>query len=82
MKAAQISKYSKQIEAQVNTISIPDIEDHEVLVKVKAAAVNPLEMLIITGSVKLIQDYPFPLTIGNELAGVIEKVGKMYVNFR
>ncbi|WIM38682.1 NADP-dependent oxidoreductase [Paenibacillus sp. PK4536] len=82
MKAAQISKYSKQIEAQVNTISIPDIEDHEVLVKVKAAAVNPLEMLIITGSVKLIQDYPFPLTIGNELAGVIEKVGKNVHEFQ
>ncbi len=82
MKAAQISKYSKQIEAQVNTISIPDIEDYEVLVKVKAAAVNPLEMLIITGSVKLIQDYPFPLTIGNELAGVIEKVGKNVHEFQ
>lgn len=76
MKAAQITRYSKQIEAQVNEIAIPDIADHEVLVKVKAAAVNPLEMLISSGSVKLIQDYQFPLTIGNELAGVIEKVGR------
>ncbi|CAM5249492.1 MULTISPECIES: NADP-dependent oxidoreductase [Bacillus] len=81
MKAAQITKYSKNIHAKVNDIPIPEIDENEVLVKVKAAAVNPLEMLIITGSVKLIQDYEFPLTLGNELAGVIEKVGKAVTEF-
>ncbi|NQD48922.1 NADP-dependent oxidoreductase [Bacillus altitudinis] len=81
MKAAQITKYSKNLHAQINDISIPEIADNEVLVKVKAAAVNPLEMLIITGSVKLIQDYEFPLTLGNELTGVVEKVGKNVTEF-
>ncbi|MCM3768950.1 MULTISPECIES: NADP-dependent oxidoreductase [Priestia] len=82
MKAAQITKYSKNIHAQVNDIPIPKVDDNEVLVKVKAAAINPLEMLIVTGSVKLIQDYEFPLTLGNELAGIIEKVGKNVTDFR
>ena len=45
MKAAQITKYSKEIYTQVNDIPIPEIDDNQVLVKVKAAAVNPLEML-------------------------------------
>ncbi|WFE14715.1 NADP-dependent oxidoreductase [Bacillus atrophaeus] len=81
MKAAQITKYSKNLHAQINDIPIPEVNDNEVLVKVKAAAVNPLEMLIITGSVKLIQDYEFPLTLGNELTGVIEKVGKNVTEF-
>lgn len=82
MKAAQIIKYSKDITAEVNDIPVPEIGDDEVLVKVKVAAVNPLEMLIITGSVKLIQDYEFPLTLGNELTGVIEKVGKNVHGFK
>jgi len=82
MKAAQITKYSKRIAVEVNDIPIPEIGDNEVLVKVKVAAVNPLEMLIITGSVKLIQDYEFPLTIGNELTGVIEKTGKKVRDFK
>lgn len=81
MRAAQITKYSKKLHVQINEIPIPEIADNEVLVKVKAAAVNPLEMLIITGSVKLIQDYEFPLTLGNELTGVIEKVGKNVTEF-
>jgi len=82
MKAAQITKYSKKITAKVNDIPIPEISDNEVLVKVKVAAVNPLEMLIITGSVKLIQNYEFPLTLGNELTGVIEKIGKKVRGFK
>jgi len=82
MKAAQITKYSKKITAKVNDIPIPQISNNEVLVKVKVAAVNHLEMLIITGSVKLIQDYKFPLTLGNELTGVIEKVGKDVRGYR
>lgn len=81
MKAAQIEKYSKNIDVKINDIPIPRIGDHEVLVKVKVAAVNPLEMLIISGSVKLIQDYDFPLTIGNELTGVIEQIGKKVTGF-
>ncbi len=82
MKAAQITKYSKIMTAEVNDIPIPEIGDNEVLVKVKVAAVNPLEMLIITGSVKLIQNYAFPLTLGNELTGVIEKIGKDVKGFK
>ena len=57
MKAAQIKKYSKEIKVSVNEISIPDPHDDEVLIKVMAAAVNPLEILQLTGSVRLIQDY-------------------------
>lgn len=76
MKAVQITKYSKKIEAKIKDIPIPEIDDNEVLVKVKVAAVNHLDMLVLTGSVKLIQDYEFPLTLGNELTGVIEKIGK------
>lgn len=82
MKAAQITQYAQTFTVAVNEIPVPDIKDREVLVKVKAAAVNHLELLIATGSVKLIQDYKFPLTLGNELTGVIEKVGKNVRGFR
>lgn len=64
MKAAQIKKYSKDINIEIVDIPIPEIEDSEVLVKVKTAAVNPLDYLNITGNVKLIQDYKKPFTLG------------------
>ncbi len=76
MKAAQIQNYSKNIDVQIREVPLPEIADYEVLIQVKAAAVNPLELLILTGSVKLIQDYPMPLTLGNECSGIVEKVGR------
>lgn len=82
MKAAQINKYTKKVHAKITEISIPEISDNQVLIKTKAAAVNPLEILNITGAVKLIQDYQMPLTIGNELTGVIDKVGKNVQGFK
>lgn len=82
MKAVQIDRYAKEIRLVVRKIPTPDIGSTEVLVKVKAAAVNPLELLILTGSVKLIQDYPMPLTLGNECAGVVEQVGSRVIGFK
>lgn len=81
MQAAQLMKYDKNFKLVVKDIPTPTPNENEVLVKVKVAAVNPLEMLIGTGSVKLIQDYDKPLTMGNELSGVIESVGKNVDNF-
>ena len=82
MNAVQIKKYQKKIETDVVEIPIPQIGDQEVLVKLKVAAVNHLEILNITGSVQLIQDYDMPLTIGNELTGVISEVGKLVSGFK
>lgn len=49
----KISRYSKTIHTQLCDVPQPSISESEVLIQVKAAAVNPLELLILTGSVKL-----------------------------
>lgn len=81
MKAIQIDRYTKKINTVLRDIPIPEIKPNEVLIKVKAAAVNPLELLILTGSVRLIQDYPMPLTLGNECSGIVEAAGQKVSNF-
>lgn len=82
MKAVQITKYSKYIKTILNDIEIPDIDDNQVLIKIKSAAVNPLDLLVMTGSIKLIQDYKMPVTLGNECSGIVEKTGKNVKNFK
>lgn len=82
MKAVQINSYSKQIETVLRDIPQPKLSDHEVLIRVKAAAVNPVELLILTGSIKLIQDYTMPLTLGNECSGMVEEVGSKVTGFQ
>ena len=82
MKAAQIKKYTKGIKVSVNEVFIPEQNENEVIIKVMAAAVNPLDILQLTGSVRLIQDYRMPLTLGNECSGIVEKTGNNVKDFR
>ena len=51
------------------------------MVRVKAAAVNPVDILNLKGSVRLIQDYKMPLTMGNECSGEVEKIGSKVKRF-
>lgn len=82
MKAAILDGYHKNGGTlTICDIPLPEVEDHEVLVKIKAAGVNPLDNMIIRGEVKLIVPYKFPLIMGNEFCGVVEKVGKAARNF-
>ena len=57
------------------------MREGKVLVRVKAAAVNPVDILNLKGSVRLIQDYKMPLTLGNECSGVMEKIGSKVKKF-
>lgn len=82
MKAIQIDRYAKEIRTVCREIPVPEIGPDDVLVRVKAAAVNPLELLILTGSVRLIQNYAMPLTLGNECAGIVEKTGARVTDFQ
>ena len=51
------------------------------MVRVKAAAVNPVDILNLKGSVRLIQDYKMPLTLGIECSGEVEKIGSKVKRF-
>ena len=83
MKVVQIDNYSKTIDSvKIREINIPEIKPDEVLVKVKSVGINPVDNMITRGDVKLITPYSFPLSIGNELAGVIEKTGEKVTEFK
>lgn len=82
MKAAQIKKYIKEIKVSINEVPIPEPNENEVSIRVRAAAVNPLDFLQLSGNVRLIQDYRMPLTLGNECSGIVEKTGNNVKDFR
>ncbi len=82
MKAIQIFKHSKtDLTTSIVDIKPPTLAPDEVLVEVKAAGVNPLDNMITRGDVKLIVPYSFPLTMGNELSGVVVAVGTKVKGF-
>lgn len=66
MKAAQLDCYAKAGRLVVREMPVPEPKADEILIRVRTAAVNPLELLIATGSIRLIQSYRLPQTLGNE----------------
>lgn len=83
MKAAQLEKYTpKMINLKLIDTPKPKINDNEVLVKVLYAAVNPADIMLIHGELKLLAPFKFPKTLGCEMVGVVEQVGANVKNFR
>lgn len=82
MKAAILEGYGKNgRDLIVRDIPVPETGDQEVLVKIHTAGVNPLDNMIVRGDVKLIVPYQFPLVMGNEFVGTIDKLGKSVTKF-
>jgi NADPH:quinone reductase-like Zn-dependent oxidoreductase len=53
----------------------PRVGPGDVLVRIAASSVNPHEAHVISGSARAYLDYEFPLTLGNDFAGMIVEVG-------
>ena len=53
----------------------PQLRDDDVLVQIHAAGVNLLDSKIRDGEFKLILPYRLPLILGNDVAGVVVRVG-------
>ena len=55
MKAAVLTWYDKSGRMlEIRDVSMPEMKDNDVLVKIRTAGVNPLDNMIIRGEVKLI----------------------------
>ena len=83
MRAAQVEQYNKNnISVKMVSLDIPVIGERDVLVRVSAAGVNPLDNMISRGEVKMIVPYKLPTVAGNEFVGVVEKVGAKVSKFK
>ena len=83
MKAAVLTGYDKNGRMlEIRDVPVPEMKDNDVLVKIRAAGVNPLDNMIIRGEVKMIVSYSFPLVMGNEFVGIVEKVGRNVKKFQ
>ena len=60
----------------------PELRDDDVLVQIHAASVNPLDLKIRDGKLKLVLPYRLPFILGNDLAGVVVRVGSRVRRFK
>lgn len=75
MKAIAINEFGGREVLKYVELPTPEPGEGEVLVRVKAAGVNPVDWKIRAGFLKDFLPHAFPLVLGWDLAGVVEKVG-------
>ncbi|MGB3761068.1 MAG: NAD(P)-dependent alcohol dehydrogenase [Rivularia sp. (in: cyanobacteria)] len=82
MKAVVIREYGSADVLRYEEVEAPTIKADELLVKVHAAAVNPIDWKIRKGMLKIISGNKFPMILGFDLAGVVLEVGSQVTGFQ
>jgi NADPH:quinone reductase-like Zn-dependent oxidoreductase len=82
MQAIIINSYGGAEVMKLQEIEAPKPGRSEVLVKVHAASVNPIDWKVRRGDLKLFLSKKFPKVTGVDFAGVIEQVGASVKNFK
>jgi len=81
MKAIRINEFGGPNVLKLEETELPQIKADEVLIKVYASSVNPVDHKIITGEAQEKFPTKFPLTIGWDVSGVIEEAGNQVRQF-
>lgn len=82
MKAAFIRKYGGNEVVEVGDLPTPEPGPSDLLVRIRAASVNPVDFKIRDGMLKVMLPYRFPLILGSDLAGVVAAAGPAVTCFR
>jgi len=75
MKAIQFTEFGHSDVLKLIDTDMPAFNKNEVLVKVSATSVNPLEMKIREGYFQKIMPIEFPYIPGTDMSGTVESVG-------
>ncbi|MDE1191747.1 MAG: NADP-dependent oxidoreductase [Arachidicoccus sp.] len=75
MKAIQYKAFGHSDVLQLNQTYKPMVQENEVLIKIAATTVNPLEIKIREGYLQQVMPITFPYIPGSDVSGIVEAVG-------
>jgi len=80
-RALRIHAYGRADAVSIDPIGVPSAAAGEVVVRVRAAGINPLDWKIRDGLLQSVFPLPLPATLGVELAGEVTEVGAGVTRF-
>jgi NADPH:quinone reductase-like Zn-dependent oxidoreductase len=76
MKALQLTKYGEIKDSLTfNKVDKPTLEANDVLIEVKAAAINPIDKSIVLGNLRAMLPITFPSGVAYDVSGVVIEKG-------
>jgi len=82
MKAIVINEYGSPEVLKYEVASRPEPKENEILVRVIAAGVNPVDGMVRAGMFAKYGRTPFPMIPGYDIAGIVEKTGPKITKFK
>ena len=82
MKAMRIHHYGPPNVLTLEDVALPHYTGSDVLIRVVASGVNPIDWKIRSGAMAQAMHFPMPLTLGWECAGTIDAIGHLVTGFK
>ena len=81
MKAVLLYEYGGAEQLRYEETDRPDYGDNEVLVRVRATSINPVDWKIRSGAAKARLPVEFPAILGRDLSGEVVETGSSVTGF-
>ncbi len=82
MKAAIINQYGSPEVLQIAEIAKPTPKNNQILLKVQATSINPIDWKIRKGMLKFLINQKFPLVLGFDVCGEVVEIGSQVTKFK
>ena len=82
MKALTLNRYGKSPDIGFANVPTPTLQPDELLVRIHAVGLNPIDNAIPSGQFKPVLAFKLPATMGSDLAGVVTEVGSRVSRFK
>jgi len=82
MKRLQYDKYGGPEVVRLTSFTLPPPGADEVVVRVTAASINPVDWKIRSGQLKIMTGSKFPRAMGTDFAGTVEAIGSKVSRFK
>lgn len=82
MKAVVINRYGRNDEVEIRDMPTPVCGPQDVLIRVRAAGINPVDWKVRSGQARIITGSRFPKILGNECSGEVIEIGERVNKFR
>ena len=81
MQAYVLTRYGDASAMELRDVPEPEAAEGEVLIRVRAAGLNPVDYKIRQGKLRMVTRLDLPQVAGSELSGVVEAVGTGVTRF-
>jgi alcohol dehydrogenase len=82
IRAARLERYGNAEAVQMENIGIPEPKSGELLLRVHAAGLNPMDWKVRAGFLKERTPLELPVTLGGDFSGVVQAAGLGVANFK